>query len=219
MIRLDKSLIDGLDPANPILPAVHKALQQAVELEHAKIPTYLYALYSLVPGKNDAIAAIIESVVVEEMLHMTLACNVLNAIGGSPEIDKPDFIPIFPGSLPGGVQSELTVQLAPLPMEQLSKFLEIEEPEDPQVYKSLAAADDQEVTIGMFYTAISECIAALGESIFVDPPHNQVGPDLMFEAVLVTDVATAQQTIEVITEQGEGTGSSLEEVVGGGYAH
>ena len=86
MILLDKSLIDNLDPQNPSLAAVQAALQQAVELEHATIPLYLYALYSLVPGKNDAIAAIIQSVVVEEMLHMTLACNVLNAIGGAPDI-------------------------------------------------------------------------------------------------------------------------------------
>lgn len=219
MIRLDKSLIDGLDPANPSLPAVQKALQKAVELEHATIPTYLYALYSLVPGKNDAIAAIIESVVVEEMLHMTLACNVLNAVGGAPQIDRPDFIPTYPGPLPGGVQSGLTVQLAPFSMDQLGKFLEIEEPEDPLVYKSLAIAEAQDITIGMFYTAISDCIAALGENVFVDPPRHQVGPDLMFEAVVVTDVATAQQAINTIIEQGEGTGTSPEEVVGGGYAH
>lgn len=218
MIELDKSLIDALDPANPDLPAVKAALQQAIELEHATVPPYLYALYSLIPGKNDAIAAIIQSVVVEEMLHMTLACNVLNAIGGAPDIDKPDFIPVYPGHLPGGVQGGLTVHLRPFSMLQLQTFLDIEEPEDPLVFKALSL-EAQKVTIGVFYTVLSDCIAALGEDVFVDGPYNQVGPDLMHDAIVVTDVASAQRAIKTIVEQGEGTATSPEEVVGGGFAH
>ena len=218
MIILDKSLIDNLDPQNPSLPAVQAALQQAVQLEHATIPPYLYALYSLIPGKNDAIAAIIQSIVVEEMLHMTLASNILNAIGGAPDIGKPDFIPAYPGHLPGGVQGGLTVHLRPFSMTQLQTFLDIEEPENPLVFKSFALAE-QPVTIGMFYNAISECIAALGDEVFVEGPYNQVGPDLMFDSVVVTDVASAQRAIHTIVEQGEGTATSPEAVVGGGFAH
>ncbi|MGI8776506.1 MAG: ferritin-like domain-containing protein [Acidimicrobiales bacterium] len=58
------------------------ALQQALELEHSTIPPYLYALYSLVPGTNDAVAEVIESVAVEEMLHLTLVANVINGRRG-----------------------------------------------------------------------------------------------------------------------------------------
>ena len=112
MIQLQKSLVADLLPDQPTPEAIATALQHAVELEHATIPTYLYALYSLTPGKNDAIAEIIDSVVVEEMLHMTLACNVLNAIGGSPQVDKPGFIPTFPGPLPGGVEDQLSCTCA-----------------------------------------------------------------------------------------------------------
>ena len=64
-------------------------LQWAIELEHATIPPYLCALYSIKPGKNTDAAAAITSVFVEEMLHLTLAANVLNAIGGAPVIDAP----------------------------------------------------------------------------------------------------------------------------------
>jgi hypothetical protein len=32
-----------------------------------------------------------------------LACNVLNAIGGEPEIAGPDFLPKYPGPLPLGI--------------------------------------------------------------------------------------------------------------------
>lgn len=219
MIRLQRSLLSSLQTATPTLQDVCTALQQAVELEHATIPVYLYALYSLVPSTNTEIAGIIESVVVEEMLHMTLASNVLNALGGSPQIGQPGFVPSYPGPLPGGVETGLIVNLAPFSMTQLQAFLDIEEPEDPINYKASAALEETGITIGEFYTAISDAIALLGNGVFVNPPRNQVGPDLMPESVVVTDVSTAQQAINTIIEQGEGTSSSPEEVVGGGYAH
>lgn len=218
MIHLQRSLIQRLVAPTPSVQAVQAALQQAVELEHATIPPYLYGLYSLQAGKNEEIGRIIESVVVEEMLHMTLACNVLNAIGGSPQIDTRDFIPTYPGKLPGGVEGELTVSLAPFSTAQLETYLTIEEPEDPLVFPTARAVTDA-ITIGEFYTAISHAIGALGNGVFVDPPRNQVGPDLMPEAIVVTNVTTAQQAITTIIEQGEGTSTSPEEVVGNRYAH
>jgi Ferritin-like len=222
MIRLQRSSIRGLQGSAPTVQSVRDALQQAIELEHATIPVYLYALYSLDATRNQEIAAIIESVVVEEMLHMTLASNVLNALGGAPQIDRPDLIPSYPGPLPGGVESSLVVNLAPFSMTQLQTFLEIEEPEDPINYRVLplaAALEGASITIGQFYTAISDAIAQLGNGAFVDPPRNQVGPELMRESVVVVDVATAQRAIDIIIEQGEGTSSSPQEVTGGGYAH
>jgi hypothetical protein len=220
MILLQSTVLEGLRaPAGP--EDVWASLQQAVELEHATIPVYLYALYSLDAGRNREIVGIVQSVVVEEMLHMTLAANVLNALGGSPRIDKPGFIPTFPGPLPGGVESNLTVNLAPFSMTQLQAFLDIEQPEDPLDFKvaALGAEAAEPITIGQFYTAISNAIGQLGDSAFVKPPRNQVGPDIMPESVVVTDVATAQEAIRIIVEQGEGTSNSPEEVVGGRYAH
>jgi rubrerythrin len=217
MIRLQRSMIEGLTGPVPTVQAVCAALQNAIELEHATIPVYLYALYSLNEVKNAEIADIISSVAVEEMLHMTLSSNVLNALGGSPAIDQPDFIPTYPGPLPGGVQSDLTVNLAPYSATQLATFLQIEEPEDPLNFKALAVTDT--ITIGEFYAAISTAIGVLGDGAFVDPPRNQVGPDLMWNSIVVTDVATAQQAITTIVDQGEGTTTSPDAGVGGGYAH
>jgi rubrerythrin len=218
MIRLQRSMIEGLEVPSPAVEDVWTALQSAIELEHATIPVYLYALYSLNSSVNGEIAVIIQSVVVEEMLHMCLASNVLNALGGSPQIDQSGFIPTYPGPLPGGVQGGLQVNLAPFSMTQLASFLQIEEPEDPLNFPT-AAMDEDTITIGEFYTAISNAIAALGDGAFVDPPRNQVGPDLMYESVVVVNVATAQQAITTIVEQGEGTTTSPEAVVGTGYAH
>ncbi|HEX5753665.1 MAG TPA: ferritin-like protein [Archangium sp.] len=220
MILLKRQVLEGLT-APTSAQALWPALQQAIELEHATIPVYLYAKYSLDPTKNAEISSILDSVIIEEMLHMTLASNVLNALGGSPSIDKPGFIPSYPGPLPGGVQSGLIVNLAPFSMTQLQTFLDIEQPEDPLNFPVAALAEEaaQPITIGQFYTAISDAIALLGDGAFVNPPRNQVGPDIMREAIVVTDVATAQQALTTIIEQGEGTSTSPEEVVGKGVAH
>jgi hypothetical protein len=222
MIQLKPHVVRGLDaPTGP--QALWGPLQQAIELEHATIPLYLYALYSLNPSANTEIASILQSVVIEEMLHMTLASNVLNALGGTPAIGQPGFVPKYPGPLPGGVESSLIVNLAPFSMDQLQTFLDIEEPEDPLNYRAVPVtklvAAPASITIGQFYTAISDAIGLLGDGAFVKPPRNQVGPDLMPESVIVTDVATAQKAIQTIIEQGEGTSNSPKEVVGGGYAH
>lgn len=218
MIRLKSSAAKALRTKPNDLQVVRAALQQAVELEHSTIPPYLYALYSLDPAKNAAIAEIIQSVVMEEMLHMTLSCNVLNALGGTPVIDKPSFIPSYPGPLPGGVESELSVKLAPFSTDQLETFLVIEQPEDPLVFKAAAATDV--LTIGEFYAAIATGIKAQGDGAFVKPaPHHQVGPEMMDDSVVVTDVDSALRAIDVIVEQGEGTRKSPQAVVGGGYAH
>ena len=110
------------------------------------------------------------------------------------------------------------MHLRPFSMTQLETFLEIEEPEDPHHYQALATTEAP-LTIGAFYDAISEAIARVGESLFVPGPRNQVGPDLMEESVVVTDVASAQQAITVIVDQGEGTAQGPQEVVGSDYAH
>lgn len=220
MIHLKRSLAAGLDAALPNPQAVIQALQSAVELEHATIPVYLYALYSLDEHRNPEIADILRSVVIEEMLHMTLASNVLNALGGDSSVGNPGFMPSFPGPLPGGVESELVVHLAPFSMVQLQTFLTIERPEKPQEFPVLKAeAGAPPITIGQFYTAISRAIGQLGDAAFVKPPRNQVGPDLMDGSIVVTDVASAQEALRIIIEQGEGTSTSPEEIDGDAVAH
>jgi hypothetical protein len=75
-----------------------------MKLEHATIPPYLTALYSLKPGTNLEAFHIIRQVAVEEMLHLTLVANVLNAVGGEIEktLTADDFVPKYPTFLPTG---------------------------------------------------------------------------------------------------------------------
>ena len=56
MLQLEERLFEALDTPE----GVPTALQHAVELEHATIPTYLYALYSLEPGKNAEIGELMK---------------------------------------------------------------------------------------------------------------------------------------------------------------
>jgi rubrerythrin len=96
MIRLQRSVITAIQAAKD--PAdLYPWLQNAIELEHSTIPPYLTALFSLMPGTNAEIARLIHSIVIEEMLHMTIASNILIAIKGHPSINGADFIPKYPG--------------------------------------------------------------------------------------------------------------------------
>ena len=200
MITLKAELAQGLE--DPV--ALCSALQTAIELEHATIPPYLYALYSL-EGPNQEIAALLRSVVVEEMTHMGLVCNILNAIGGAPDIDAPHFIPAYPGPLPGAVEHQLIVPLSPFTQDVVSSvFMVIEEPEDPLEFPTLELA--AQLTIGQFYEAIAQQLTTVGESIFTGDPAKQVTHDLgVEELVPITDLAGALNAIETIVEQGEGT--------------
>jgi hypothetical protein len=55
-----------------------------MKVEHATIPPYLLALYSIHPGTNLDATQVLRVAVVEEMLHFTFGANLLNAVGGKP---------------------------------------------------------------------------------------------------------------------------------------
>ena len=56
--------------------ALHKNLQTAIELEHSTIPPYLAAYFTINDKTNAFATETIRSVFMEEMLHMSLACQV-----------------------------------------------------------------------------------------------------------------------------------------------
>jgi ferritin-like protein len=78
------------------LESLREHLQWAIELEHSILPPYLCALYSLDPARNPAAAEVVLSVFLEEMLHTTLAANLLNAVGGRPQLHTPRMLPSYP---------------------------------------------------------------------------------------------------------------------------
>jgi len=181
-------------------------LQWAIELEHATIPPYLCALYSIQPGTNRESAETITSVFIEEMLHMTLAANVLNAIGGRPVIDKPDFLARYPTYLPHSADAFL-VPLARFAPATIEIFLKIEKPEP----LGAPPEGDHFHTIGQFYEAIGQGLRQLCERIgekevFCGDPARQVTPAALEytgsgRVITVADLASALAAIEEIEER------------------
>jgi hypothetical protein len=110
------------------------ALQQALLLEQAVIPPYLAALLSIKPNQNIEVADIIDGVLREEMLHLALVGNLLNAVGGKPQIGRPGLVPTYPGRLPAPVLPDLNVRLRKCTVEHVRDvFLAIELPQQPMV--------------------------------------------------------------------------------------
>src|SRR5262245_30543104 len=94
------------------LEGLREHLQWAVELEHATIPPYMYALYSLDPDRNPIAVEVVMSVFMEEMLHLALAANLLNAVGGRPDLDPRRLMTGYPSPFPHADKS-FAVSLVP----------------------------------------------------------------------------------------------------------
>ena len=211
MIKLQRAAVDAVRAAQH--PSdLYPWLQNAIELEHSTIPPYLTAMFSLKPGTNDEIARLIRSIVIEEMMHMTIASNILIAIGGRPAINTKRFIPTYPGPLPMSVGGPDFV----VGIEAFSKalvenvFMKIEEPEDPIPVQTLAAAAVPDfATIGEFYDALKKKLAEFTDAIFVGPPNQQVVRWMgAKQLAAITDVASANHGIDIIVQEGEGTSTS-----------
>jgi hypothetical protein len=194
------------------LDDLRRHLQWAIELEHSTIPPYLCALYSLDPDRNAEAGQVIGSVLTEEMLHLALAANLLNAVGGTPRLDTPELLPAYPHPLPHGDRS-LHIQLVPFGTQALDLFLRIEKPasadEPPQ--------SDEYRTIGQFYAAIKAGFETLcdklGETeMFSGDPGRQIGQFHLRggggTVVPVHDLASALAALGEIIEQGEGAARS-----------
>lgn len=106
-------------------------LQLAVLIEHSTIPPYLTAMYSIKEGTNTTANGIIRSVVVEEMLHMIMVCNVMNAIDIVPSVNKPQNYPSYPLKLPLNV--DFYVGLEKFSSNSIATFIAIESPNSPKV--------------------------------------------------------------------------------------
>ncbi|MEU3844572.1 ferritin-like protein [Streptomyces sp. NPDC028635] len=206
-------------------------LNAAMALEHATIPTYLTAYYSIRSTTNSDAAHIIRVAAVEEMLHLTLVANVLNAIGGTPDLTRPGFVPSYPARLPDG-EDDFTVDLRPFSPEAIETFCKIERPgkvpsgESRLVPTSngrsspLVASPTTEgmrfYSIGEFYEEIIEGlekVAADDPALFRGDPARQVGPEFFYsgggEIIVVTDLDSAQRALRFIAAQGEGLDSGI----------
>src|SRR5258705_13396627 len=110
-------------------------LGEACEIEHGLMCEYLYAQFSLkrttdeglTPEQLDRVqtweSALID-IIKQEMLHLSLATNILTAIGAAPHFERPNF-PILSRWYPPGVQ----IALVPFGERALRHFIYLERPE------------------------------------------------------------------------------------------
>lgn len=199
------------------LSELKAALQLAIGVELSTIPVYLTALYSIRDGRNTGAAQTIRSVVMEEMLHMTLAANVLNALGETPSPEPVAFqghrnlspLPDYPLDSPliSGIG---TLRLLPLSPQAVDGFVRIEHPLH-------GAADVREIepgscgyrTIGEFYDAIATALkdpAICPDTVF---RHRNQVPDTQYyggagHVVEVRDRPSALKAVRTIVDEGEG---------------
>jgi CDGSH-type Zn-finger protein/uncharacterized Fe-S cluster protein YjdI len=216
-------------------------LCEAAEFEHVVMCTYLYAQWSLKKGESAGITAeekqaidrwraLIRSVALEEMLHLSLVNNLLAAFGAAPHLSRPDF-PIRKGYFP----SDLDFHLAPFSEETMQHFVFIERPEGIEVrdgagftheshYERVVCTDLLTPTArdygsqGHLYHGIAQAIRRLAdelgeENLFIGHGEAQLGsaefplPGLF----KVRNVETALKAIEEIVSQGEGAPAHRED--------
>jgi rubrerythrin len=192
-----------------------KALNWAVELEFTTIPAYLYALWSVKDGTCE-VAKMVRGIVMEEMLHMALACNMITAIGAAPDILKS--APTYPKKLPANIQKEISVALVGVspkandPNDVVKAFMAIEASEKP-----LARAEDSFPTIGKLYEAIRKALHDPANKKDFGESGKQVVRDFgvksEYKVVDLTsdgaiDLKEVDKAIQLITEQGEGSTTS-----------
>jgi hypothetical protein len=184
-------------------------LQWALSVELSTIPPYLCALYSIQDPTSEAYT-VIKSVVIEEMLHMLLVGNLMNAVGRSPDLSE-EFVPRYPGFMRHHAAGGPYVQLEPFsPLLMRTTFMPIEQPE---LSPHMPAEGDHFQTIGQFYKAIEEGFEYLvdfrGEAWLFDRDTGCRLADGYFGSggghlTVVHTLAEAKATIREITQQGEG---------------
>jgi hypothetical protein len=189
------------------LPQLVTHLQWAFSVELSTIPPYLCALYSVI-DRSTAAAKAIRDVAIEEMLHMALVSNLMNAVGKRPSL-APKWVPVYPGYIPHHAAGGPFIQLAPL-SQGLARtvFMTIERPE---LAPTAPAEGDEFETIGQFYKAIElgfETVAGEDPGVF-DRDTGCQRSDIYFgagggELMVVEDLESAMRALAEITEQGEG---------------
>jgi hypothetical protein len=190
-----------------------ESVQNTIQLEFSTIPPYLSAMLSLRMDRNREIWEILHSVVVDEMLHMVINCNLLIALGGVPVIDDPSFVPIYPTALPMAIHSGLTVGCEAFSLALVEKmFMGIEQPENIQHFPAARSAAAYP-TIGLYYQALKDKITELGDGAFQrDSSRQLVDPQWFSPGRLfpIVDVDSALRALDLIVVEGEGTSTSPE---------
>jgi CDGSH-type Zn-finger protein/uncharacterized Fe-S cluster protein YjdI len=211
-------------------------LHEAAEIEHHLMCCYLYAAFSLkradVRWSTQQAAAVarwrglITGVALEEMTHLCLVGNLMNALGAPPHMGRPP-LPVNSGPYPAG----FVIRLGPFCAATVEHFKYLERPGGAQLADGSGFVPEQLYqrkvpaerlspgprdyqTVGELYEMLAQslqaCVNELGEAaLFVGDPRLQVDASLapLPGVCAITDLASAQRALHTIVSQGEGAGA------------
>lgn len=215
-------------------------LTEAAELEHEILCCYLFASFSMKEETAEGVTAeqlasieswrdLLRGIAVQEMIHLVTACNLLTAIGGQPQLRRPN-LPTGSRAYPPRFQ----LRLIPFSPEAIEQFVSLEQPEAIWEagrlgeYRSAAVPLDRlsdifssergYATVGELYRGIQDGFAYLAQKLgatmlFSAPPGTQTAQEYfqMPGLIAVHDLASALAAINVIVEQGEGASEDAED--------
>ena len=217
-----------------------KALQTAIAVELFTIPVYLSAASSIKEEARSGKSApeitvtihdgkdktktetfnpydVIMSVAVQEMFHLTMACNLANALGVRPQIKAPDLhnppsclgsianMPVK-GNLNTLIDTMLAIE-APDP-----KYSYPETPDKKPIdFKGPKKYQESYDSIGDLYHALAYGVKEFWDKLYCKGNNNYQKTNFKSKyphvVAAITNLNDAYNAISCITEQGEGNGS------------
>lgn len=175
------------------------ALNQAAELEHLLCCSYLYAGFSIKRTPDESLELVeteqtrewatqIMMIARQEMEHLGMACNLLSAVGASPNFSRANY-PQPASYLPVNIPTEL----APFSIATLERFILFEKPDWPES-DDAACADDADSaaplipydSLQVLYEEIRQGLITLNtqlgaEILFIGPTSAQITNQTLFD--------------------------------------
>lgn len=218
------------DPAHWTRHDLHQHLQHAVDVEFWTIPLYLTALYSikglkeLQPSAYPDAAKLVQSVAIQEMLHLELISNISNALGHTPRFAPPryrethriPFIHPHQEALPRHLHG-YQCELGALDESRLKLFCAIELPQAPREIRW--EEEHSYSSIAMMYEALMQGVAHQWDTSYVGAARNTRQKASFKEyhprsgrhhgfSQTVNSLEDARRAMDAIVEQGEGADST-----------
>jgi hypothetical protein len=205
MIEVPRARITAITGARTVRE-LQPHLQEALELEMAVIPLYLTALFSLSARTNGVIRELARAALVDEMLHIALIANILNAMRCPPALCASRLPRGYPACLPLDA-SGAAFGLKKFSADMARDFFMAFESAGRQDASHPVAEDHG--TLGQFYGTLIAKIEELGDAGFIGDPARQFVDAVSYserELFRVHDAASAVHALRLISGQGPDRG-------------